>query len=277
LNPNTNKQEMRTYLLGNLEADRRAALEESILYDRGFYEELLVVEEELIDQYLVNELSPSERKQFETHFLNTAERQKNLRFGRLLRRYLNSQPVFVPPENMPVAVRQTETPAPAKKFLSFPAGPFGRSASLGVSAAVVASIAIIVMVGWLSTRKPGQGTVKEDSSRLVTVPLMPGSQRSEGGTTQRVPVPPKGFKVRLELQVSNSNFHNYKSELFREKASLQTADELKAETNREQRQIVPWTIAGEVLSPGDYQVRLSGVLDSGHDEFIDNYSFRVTK
>ena len=32
---------------------------------------------------------------------------------------------------------------------------------------------------------------------------------------------------------------------------------------------------GEMLSPGDYQVKLSGVLDSGADEFIDNYSFRV--
>jgi hypothetical protein len=43
------------------------------------------------------------------------------------------------------------------------------------------------------------------------------------------------------------------------------------------QQIVPLTITGERLSPGDYQVKLSGVSESGQDEFIDNYSFRVTK
>jgi hypothetical protein len=277
LNPNFDKQEMRSYLLGNLEADRRAALEESILSDPGVYEELLVVEGELIDQYVVNNLSPSERQQFETNFLITAERQKNLRFGRLLRRYLDSQPVPVPPEKIPVAVRQTETPAPAKKFLPFfSAGPFGRSASIAVSAAVVASIAIIVFICWVSTRKPAQHTVREDSSHLMKVPLTPGSQRSEGGSTPRVQIPPKGFDVRLELQVTNTSFRNYKSELLRENNSLKTADELKAESSGEQH-VVPWTITGDVLSPGDYKVRLSGVVDSGQDEFIDNYSFRVVK
>jgi hypothetical protein len=57
---------------------------------------------------------------------------------------------------------------------------------------------------------------------------------------------------------------------------LQTADELKVEPQGEQH-VVPWTITGDVLSPGDYQVKLSGVVDSGADEFIDNYSFRVVK
>jgi len=78
------------------------------------------------------------------------------------------------------------------------------------------------------------------------------------------------------LQVSNKTFRNYKSELLRENDSLKTADELTAEPNGEQH-VVPWTITGDVLSPGDYKVRLSGVVDSGPDEFIDNYSFRVIK
>jgi len=261
LNPNIDKQEIKSYLLGDLEADRRAAIEESIWSDPGVYEEVLSAEQELIDHYITNNLSPSERKQFETNFLITEERQNNLRFGRLLRRYLDSQ---------------TEIPAPAKKFLPFVAGPFSRGAGIAVSAAVVASIAIIVMVCWVSMRKPQQHAVQEDASHLVKVQLAPGSQRSEGVTAQRVEIPPKGFDVRLELQVSNTSFRNYKSELIRENNSLKTSEELKAEPNGAQH-VVPWTITGDVLSPGDYQIRLSGVVDSGQDEFIDNYSFRVTK
>ena len=264
MNLNIDKQEMRNYLLGNLEVDRRAALEERILCDPGVYEELLISEEELIDQYLGNNLSPSERQQFETHFLITAERERNVRFSRLLRRYLDSQPAPVSTIETPVAVRQNEIPAPAKNFLPFAAGTFRRNAALAASAALVFGVAVILLFA------------QKDSAPFVSVPLSPGTLRSDNVATQRVKVPPRGQRVRLEMQVSNSNFHKYKSELFRENNSLQSADELKAEKKGEQH-IVPWTIPGEVLSPGDYQVRLKGVLDSSHDEFIDNYSFRVVK
>jgi hypothetical protein len=277
LTPNIDKQEMRNYLLGSLEAERRAALEESILCDAGIYEELLVLEEELIDQYITNNLSPSERQQFETNFLVTAERHNNLRFGRLLRRYLDSQPVYVPPDDIPVTtVRHDEIDAPATKFFSFAAGSFARGATLAVSTAVVVSLVILTVLCWRASRKPEQPIVEANSSPPVRVTLTPGSMRSEGAVTPRVSVPPRGVNVRLDLQVSNPNFHNYKSELFRESKSLQTADELKVEPQGEQH-VVPWTITGDVLSPGDYQVKLSGVVDSGADEFIDNYSFRVVK
>jgi hypothetical protein len=109
--------------------------------------------------------------------------------------------------------------------------------------------------------------------RLVVVTLAPGSIRS-GGETNRMKVPPKGVSVKFELELGNSAFKNYKSQLFRESESLEIRDDLKMESKGEQH-VVPLTITGEILSPGDYQVKLSGVLDSGVDEFIDNYSFRV--
>jgi len=74
--------------------------------------------------------------------------------------------------------------------------------------------------------------------------------------------------------LKNATFRNYKSELFRENKSLKVSDKLRIEAKGEQH-VVPFTVTGEMLSPGDYKVKLSGVLDSGADEFIDNYSFRV--
>jgi hypothetical protein len=235
----------------------------------------LIVEEELIDQYLTNKLSPSERQQFETHFLITAERQKKLRFGRLLGRYLNSHPVVITPEDVPVAVRQNKIPAPAHKFFPFAAGTFARGATLTVSAAIVVSLVILAFVCWRAARTPEQHTAQHNST-TVDIPLMPGSLRSEDAATQRVNVPPKGVNVRLKMPVTNMRFRKYKSELFRENESVQSADELKAEPDGEQH-IVPWTITGDMLSPGDYQVKLKGVVDSGEDLFLDNYSFRVVK
>ena len=88
MNLNIDAEVLRSYLLGTLEAEPRAELEERILCDPAVYEELSLLEEELIDQYLAGGLSKAERQQFETHFLITAERQKKLRFGQLLKQHL---------------------------------------------------------------------------------------------------------------------------------------------------------------------------------------------
>jgi hypothetical protein len=109
---------------------------------------------------------------------------------------------------------------------------------------------------------------------VVTVTLLPGSTTARGTTPQSVNVPPRGYKLKLELGLAKASFHNYKSELFRENKSVETRRELRIEPKGDQF-VVPVTITGEMLSPGDYQLKLSGVLESGADEFIEKYSFRV--
>lgn len=257
---------MRSYLLGTLEPERSAELETGILWDPEAYQELLFVEEELIDQYVAGSLSKTERQQFETHFLITAERQKNLRFGQLLKRYFNSQAVPALSESVPV--RQVNETAPEKRFFLM------TPVRLAFSA-VVLTLLVITLLCWLDVKKPAKRTAQLDSSQLVIYPLLPGSVQPAYATTQHVSVPPEGFNVKLELEVANPNFKNYKSELFRENKPVQI-DKLSMETKGEHH-VVPLTITGQMLSPGDYQVKLSGVSDSGQDEFIDNYSFRVTK
>ena len=272
MNSNVDKQEMQNYLLGTLAADRRMELEERILCEPQVYEELLLGEEELIDQYLADELSRSERQQFENYFLITAERQKSLRFGRLLKTYMNSRrPQLASAQTRQAAVPSIEISAPAKKSLPFYSGPLANRPALAFSASLVALLGILFLV-WLAARHPEQPT-QQSAPRVTVVTLAPGSLRS-GDATPRVNVPPKGYDLKLELQLAPATFHKYRSQLLRESETVQTTDDLKAEAKGDQH-VVPLTITREILSPGDYRVRLSGVLDSGQDEFIDNYSFRV--
>ena len=112
-----NHDELRDYLLGSLEAEGRTAVEEQILADPSVYEELLAAEEELIDQYLRGGLSKAEQLKFETHFLITAERHKNLRFGKLLKRYMDGHPGFVPDRAGEYSVRLCGVSESGKKFL----------------------------------------------------------------------------------------------------------------------------------------------------------------
>jgi len=257
LNPITDKQEMRSYLLGVLDGDNKTHLEEQILSAPETYEELLVVEEELIDHYVGGGLSGLDRQQFETHFLITAERQKNLRFGQLLKRYVNSHPFPVAP--------QFEKSAPAKKSFMFPLPAPGRPLmAFGIAGVVLLGV---VLLGWLGFRRPPSRWAQQRVEQVVVVTLAPAA-------APQVSVPPKGYNLKLELELANPNFRNYKSELFRENKSVQTHGELKIEA-KDSRYVVPLTITGEMLRPGDYEVKLSGVSESGGDEFIEKYSFRV--
>ena len=259
MNLTADKEEVRSYLLGVLDADRKTQLEEQILSTPQTYEELLLVEEELIDQYVAGGLSEHERQQFETHFLITAERQKNLRFGQLLKRYVNSNLAAA-------AIPHVEKSAPAKKSLTFSTLPAaGRPVMVfGVAGVVLLSVALLC---WLGYRRPQSRLAQPRVEPVVVVTLAPAA-------APRVNVPPKGYDLKLELELANPSFRNYNSELFRENKSVQTRGELRMEPKGEQY-IVPVTITGEVLSPGDYELKLSGVSESGANEFIEKYSFRV--
>ena len=274
MNPTADKQEIRSYLLGVLDGDRKTQLEERILAAPEAYEELLLVEVELIDAYLAGGLTELERQRFETHFLITAERRKNLRFGQLLKRYVNSHPFPVASQNLTAAaIPQVEKSAPAKKSFMFSLLPAGGRPVMAFSIAGVVLLGV-VLLGWLGYRRPQSRLAQQHIEPVVVVSLAPGSITTANANAPRVNVPPKGYNLKLELELANPSFRNYKSELFRENKSVQTHGELSIETKGEQY-FVPLTITGEMLSPGDYEVKLSGVLESGADEFIEKYSFRV--
>jgi CHAT domain-containing protein len=78
---------IREYLLGQLNEDSSRAFEQRLLTDDGFYEELLVGEDELIDQYLAGELKDRETAMFHANFLSTRERQQKLSFARAFKKY----------------------------------------------------------------------------------------------------------------------------------------------------------------------------------------------
>jgi CHAT domain-containing protein len=80
---------VRRYLLKQLSGEEQSALEARLLTEDDFFTELEIVEDELIDDYLANELSRDERKRFEEHFLTTPERESKLSSARAMKRYLD--------------------------------------------------------------------------------------------------------------------------------------------------------------------------------------------
>jgi CHAT domain-containing protein/Tfp pilus assembly protein PilF len=83
-----NRNLLRRYLLGELtEEEQRAPVEEGLLIDDDCFEEFELVKEDLIEQYVNDELTSDERESFEQHFLTTPERREHLRHAQALARY----------------------------------------------------------------------------------------------------------------------------------------------------------------------------------------------
>lgn len=87
---------LRQYLLGELAPEEQRRLEERLLFDRQLVERLLLAEEDLLDGYVSEELSPHERERFESYFLAAPERRRKLRLARALRRYIAHNPTESP-------------------------------------------------------------------------------------------------------------------------------------------------------------------------------------
>src|SRR5436305_12616562 len=108
-----NNQEIRRYLLGGLSQKVLRQVEERLMTEDGFFEELLLVEEELIDDYIGDQLSLDERQSFEQHFLSTPGRHGQSRFAQALSRYVSNASAR--------AQRLAPTPEPtwAERFRAF--------------------------------------------------------------------------------------------------------------------------------------------------------------
>ena len=95
----------------------KSQIEERLLADDKFAREISSAEDELIEQYLDDELSPAERKHFINHFLAAPQRQQQLGLHQNLRKY-----AAVTQEQPALAPITEETPSPGwRSFFQIPA------------------------------------------------------------------------------------------------------------------------------------------------------------
>ena len=76
-----NEEMMVRYLLGELSEEEQSRLEDEYFARDDFFEQLLVIEDDLIDAYVRGELSVNRRAQFEKHFLSLPQRRERVGFA----------------------------------------------------------------------------------------------------------------------------------------------------------------------------------------------------
>jgi hypothetical protein len=304
---------LREYLLGVLDPDARQELEERLMVDSAFFEELERSESELIDDYLSENLSQNEKEKFGSFFLLAPERQRKLEFARALKRYVASHPV----------TEQFRNPWWAKSMA------FLRGQNPVLSWSLAAALVLLIAGGTFSTfeisrlrqtlqtesrntrellaeaenrnseltaalqreqrrrnvleeptggpkkESPGLGSLLPGQTRptLFAIALTPGLLRDIGSST-KTGIPAGTNLVQLDMNLASVGHGRYRAVLQRlGDGEIWTQICPKPSRGR----LLHLVIAANVLTPGDYVAKLSGISENGQSEDIGSYYFRIVR
>src|SRR5262245_10458110 len=76
---------IRRYILSTVTEAERFEVEEWMIVDRDFYDEVMAAEQDLVDDYAAGELIDPERTHFEENFLSTDHGRAELALARALK------------------------------------------------------------------------------------------------------------------------------------------------------------------------------------------------
>ena len=265
------QESLRKYLLGSLPPGEIAALEERLLTDAVFYDELLMVEDELIDQYLSGEQSPAERESFEAHFALAPERQQKVRFARALKKYLSStneaeakDVIIAEPSSSELVSVADNSQRPFFLFLQ-------RNPILAYSLAAT-FVLVIGIVSWTTLNR----SRSHEPGQVLAVVLTPGLSRSvDGGEIKKISIPPGTDTLQLQLELPKAEYATYRAEVLRsDRTMVSMVGGLRPATATANKSItVP--LSASLFKRDDYSVKVGGKRPDGVYEDVASYVFRV--
>lgn len=256
------QQDVRLWLLGLLSQEQGELLEQHLITDAPAFDEISLVEEELIDEYLSGELSEQESVAFESYFMNSSERRQQFRVAKAFRSYVEREDPFgrhtdSEGENLSSFVKQQPLFLASLNAWKVP-----------LTAAV--SIVVIVIV-WISFR-----TSPTTRGPSLAVFLEPAVQTREGGTLQQINVPSNIQTIELHAKLSKGQSRNYRAVLFDAGGNtILTNDNPTIDTSGSEIDVVVVPVPAGRLTRGQYRLQLDITYPDGHLETAASYRFVV--
>ena len=258
---------IKKYLLGQAAEADSLQLEERLISDETFFNELSIAEDELVDEYLGGKLSETDRNNFEEHFLSAAERQRKLRFARSLKKYVN---IHAGDTN---ASAQASDPVLASsqpvKSSTFPFFAF-RNPLLGYSLAAAVVLAALVGTWYLLKTMSNTG----DPGKVFVATLTPGLIR-DSQTDNKITIPSDAHTVRLQLLLTQDAYRAFEAVVQDSTGQTITTKQNLPIQSANGQLVVFVDIPSNVLRPGDYRVKLTGLTTDNVKISLESYSFTV--
>src|SRR5580704_6172798 len=87
----TDQEQIRRYLLREVSDEEDAQIETRLMTDDGYAEEISIVEDELVDEYLGGGLTSEQRARFEAAYLATPQGREHLNFAMAFQKYVSAR------------------------------------------------------------------------------------------------------------------------------------------------------------------------------------------
>lgn len=257
---------LRQYLLGQGPEAELSRAEERLMTDSASYEELLILEDELVDQYIHGQLSEPDRVSFESYFLRSPDRREKVRFARALNKYVG----LTANEQQARASETKGNRLPFVKALRFSVRPFQNPI---LNYALAAGLVVMVVgVSWLVLRS--LRATANDPGKIFAVMLTPGGATRGDGDIQVVSVPPGIGTVRLQLLLPTNQASDYSVRLLAGDGNIVWQGKGLKPTDLSGKRLLEVDVPTELLKRDTYRLKL-GARSSGSYEEITSYNFRL--
>jgi hypothetical protein len=264
---------IRKYLLGQLSEAECETVEKLFLTDPNFREETLIVEEDLLDEYLTKRMSVEDSAQFQSYYLATPQKREKLMVAIALDRYYTPQ------------LQQSQNGQVS------PPIPFVRRARFQRRAALAAAIALLAFASfglWLWSKSQSGGLFAEYEAELralndqgnrspadYTVSVPPNVTRQVPALDSTNVSPPATAKVvEILLILPDVNYSKYEAELWVEGDERRHtfADLFPSTTTR--GKVLSIKLPSRLLGQRTYYVEVNGIEPEGKRENVGDYTFR---
>lgn len=276
--------EITRFLLGEVDDEERHRIESLFISDPESREKILIAENDLIDDYLEDCLTASDRNKFLAQYGYTPQQRRKLRIGKSIKEYAVAEAVLT----------QTATSA-IPKWRPFLLSLRPRNPRLFIPVAATLTIAFVVAVVWLvqlNSRRAQENNRRVAIERELTDLNAPSSLREVRPQMFSIVLPPVSVRSvepqaeltpRTDIRVVELQLLWTEKEQY---ASYQVV--LRRVGNTEQFTIpnlhvekisggsaVRVRLPAHLLTRGLYQVSVSGIAGDGAPGQVEEYTFTV--
>ena len=268
---------LRAFLLGKVDDEERERIENLFLTDSQERERVLSAEQDLIEDYLENNLTIEDKQRFIALYAQTPEQRRKLGITKSIKDWAMQEAVLP-------AIADTKVSAwdrlRAKSWLK---------PVFVIPIAVAAMIAIVVVVVWLNSRERNRhhlaieqelaqlntpSSLREVPPQMVSKDLSPAAVR---GTERETEIRKSGDVRLVELRlpwVRGERYSSYQIQIGRVgEGESYTIRNLQGEDDG--RYAVRVRIPTHLLNQGQYLIRLSGINADGTSGLLEEYLFTV--
>jgi anti-sigma factor RsiW len=280
------REEIKKYLLGGMDDARRERFEKRVITDPAYKDAVLMVEDELMEDFLTDGLSESERRDFVKHLLVTPQQRQRLRELRALHDYFR-HPSALKAKAVAGGAAPPRLWRRVAGWLWQGGSLFPRAATAVLAIALAAGVflgarywlnnpqahwSVAFRDEWVRLNDP-QSPVHQTSS-AAPVTLTPTLIRS-GSEMTRVVAPAGTETVQVQLRLPPEQHSTYR-------VTLRPVD---AKETFPLPPLPPQTVGGnrvlllnvpvKLLPRGDYELQLNGVGANDTSIDLDSYNFRL--